>query len=237
MCGWIALSAFGQEGVRLQDTLSISIDSSGQPSDASEKVAVPVHAEHVMDSVTNIKEYAHNNDTVYRSNFDQIITIDNKVIIAQVTNIGLNQVYYRYPLNTIQNTISREMINCIIHKNGRKEIFTLIEKEEAQKKNADESFIITREKKLWEEVDTTHNADKIQGMNKLENISAKYESSRMRANAEYLEKNALIILRKKAANIGADLVLITNKQIHTAYGDLPSVEMEGVAYSKGIAEQ
>lgn len=237
LCGWFALNASGQKELPLQDTLLISSDSLDCSTGAIEEKAVIVQAELVLDSVTNIKEYVYNKDTAYRSNFDQIITIDNKVITAHVTNIGLNQVYFRYPLNTIQNSISREMINCIIHKNGRKEIFTLVEKEEAPNLNADESFIIVREKKQWEEVDTTHNADQILGMNKLENISAKYESGKMRANAEYLEKNALIILRKKAANMGADLILITSKQMHAAYGDLPSIEMEGVAYSKDMVEQ
>ncbi len=234
---WISWNAFGQESVSLQDTLLISGDSLECSGEDLEEHDVIIDTESVVDSVSDKKNYVYNNDTAYRSNFDQIITIDNKVITAQVTNIGLNQVHYRYPLNSISNTISREMINCIIHKNGRKEIFTLVDKVEEPDLNADENFIIAREKKQWEEVDTTHNAEKILGMNKLESINAKYESGKMRANAEYLEKNALIILRKKAANLGADLILITGKQLHTAYGDLPSIELEGVAYTKDIAKQ
>jgi hypothetical protein len=51
------------------------------------------------------------------------------------------------------------------------------------------------------------------------------------AENEYLEKNAQIIIRKKAANLNAPFVLLVNKNYYKAYGDPPSIELEGILYN------
>jgi hypothetical protein len=45
-----------------------------------------------------------------------------------------------------------------------------------------------------------------------------------------MEKNAISVLRKKAAQMGATKVLITDKNTQSAYGEAPIVEMKGIAY-------
>lgn len=176
-------------------------------------------------------------DTAISSNFDRIITIDNKLIIANILKVGSGDISFIYPLNTVQNEISRDLVNYVIYEDGKKEIFTRIEEKEIHDGETNKSFLIVKEKKAWEEVSATYDKEETAGMTEIEEVVVEFQSNKMRATSDYLEKNALIILRKKAANVGGELVLITNKQINKAYGDLPSIEMEGIAYSKTIAGQ
>jgi hypothetical protein len=45
-----------------------------------------------------------------------------------------------------------------------------------------------------------------------------------------LKRKALTILRKKAANLNANYILIVNESISAAFGDIPSATYTGIAY-------
>ena len=53
-------------------------------------------------------------------------------------------------------------------------------------------------------------------------------SSRSKKSAK---KSATIRLQKKAANLGAYIILLTKAEAKGGYGEIPGYEMEGVAYS------
>ena len=55
-------------------------------------------------------------------------------------------------------------------------------------------------------------------------------SVKRRDLTRYLEKNGLIRMKKRAAHMQADYILVTNKVFHNGYGDLPSIKMEGKAF-------
>ncbi|MFW6095284.1 MAG: hypothetical protein ACOC8S_02465, partial [Bacteroidota bacterium] len=45
------------------------------------------------------------------------------------------------------------------------------------------------------------------------------------------ERNAKIRLRRRAANMGAEFVLITHTESSGGFGEVPSFEIRGIAYS------
>ena len=53
-----------------------------------------------------------------------------------------------------------------------------------------------------------------------------------KTSGDDLEKNCLIILKKKAVRLNADIIHITEKKIFREYGELPKIEMRAVAYIK-----
>lgn len=173
---------------------------------------------------------------VHARDFDKLVTIDNKVIIARITSVKPTEINFIYPLNTIQNSIDRDLVNYVIHNNGTKEVFTLVETKESDNEEVEENFLLEKEKKKWEEIVATYLEQEIEGMTEIESLLVEFQSNKMRASNEYLEKNALIILRKKTANVGGEIVLITEKKINKAYGDLPSIEMSGIAFTKPASE-
>lgn len=236
VCMVSIMEVYCQEDGQFPDSLAVSMNSSAV---VNEMLQLPHDTLEIQssDGSTFPANSANiQSDTAFRSDFDQIVTIDNKVIIARITRIGPGEVNFVYPFNTEANSISRDIINCIIHETGRKEIFNLVDQEDLKRGDFQENFVVEKKKKVWEEVDTTYHEEKTSGMVEIDRFVVQYESSKMRATVEFLEKNALIILRKKAAHAGAELVLITYKKVHTAYGDLPSIEMEGIAYSNAVAE-
>ncbi|MBS3768923.1 MAG: hypothetical protein V5A47_00710 [Bacteroidales bacterium] len=85
----------------------------------------------------------------------------------------------------------------------------------------------------WRKVKILKNKNNTQGLYKVKEIQAKVEgSSRGYDTPKSLEMRAETILKKKAANINAQFVLITNKNITIAFGELPSATFKGIAYSK-----
>jgi len=86
----------------------------------------------------------------------------------------------------------------------------------------------------WRDVEFLKDKDQAQGMNRVKQIHAKAQGSgRGYETPRSLEIKAKTILRKKAANDGARYILITNKTITTAFGEIPSATMTGIAYKKG----
>lgn len=46
-----------------------------------------------------------------------------------------------------------------------------------------------------------------------------------------LERSAQVILRKRAAQLNANYILLTDKSVDVAFGETPSVTLYGVAYT------
>jgi len=64
-------------------------------------------------------------------------------------------------------------------------------------------------------------------------LEAIYESKKMMTENSFLEKNALIILRKKAVALKATTILVTFKEVTRQYGEFPFITMKATAYGTG----
>jgi len=164
--------------------------------------------------------------------YDKILTYSHEVYIAKINNITPNFVLFLYPFNTELQSINRNDISQIQYADGTIDIFLpLTDKAGFDREIVDTARIIIRNRRDWEKVTLTEKSEDITGLVEKGKVIANYQADYVNAENEYLEKNAQIIIRKKAANLNAPFVLLINKNFHKAYGDPPSIELEGILYN------
>ena len=84
----------------------------------------------------------------------------------------------------------------------------------------------------WRKVKIVKKEANILGMKKIQKIQATAKGSGQGYQTpKSLERNARVILRKKAGKLGANYILLTNKSIAVAFGETPSATLFGVAYT------
>jgi hypothetical protein len=173
-----------------------------------------------------------NFDSSIIARYDKILTYDHQVYVVKIQNITPSHILFLYPFNPELHSISRTEVSQIHYGKGKIDIFLpLADKTGFDKQIVDTARIIIRNRRDWEKVTITEKTEDIAGMVNKGTISAFFEADFVTAGNDYLEKNASIILKKKAANMSAPVVLLINKNFHKAYGDLPSIELEGVIYN------
>lgn len=146
---------------------------------------------------------------------DTIYKLGGKILPVDVTKVTTGYVSFVYPGQPEVYTIERKQVQKIIFKNGRIEEYN-------------KPVVMVLDKDQWEAVWLTEDKADITNMYKRGNISAKSPPSSRSAKAA--KKGAIIRLQKKAANIKAQVVLVTHKQTTGGYGELPGYYIKGVAY-------
>lgn len=165
-------------------------------------------------------------------NFDKILTYNHQVFLVKIQNITPSHVLFLYPFNTDVHSLNRSSISQIQYADGTIDIFLpLPDKSGFSHHIVDTTRIIIRNSREWEKVTLTENSSDIDGMIEKGKITASYRADFVNAENDYLERNAGIILKKKAANLNAPLILVINKNYSKSYGELPSVEIEGIIYN------
>jgi len=88
------------------------------------------------------------------------------------------------------------------------------------------------EKIEWRKVKIVNSESNVLGMKQLEKIKATARGDGQRYRTpESIERSARVILRKKAAQLNANYILLTDKNIVVAFGENPSATLYGVAYT------
>jgi hypothetical protein len=84
----------------------------------------------------------------------------------------------------------------------------------------------------WRKVKIVEKEANVLGMKKIKKIEATAKGDNQGYHTpKSLERNARIILRKKAAKLNANFILLTNKSIAVAFGETPSATLFGTAYT------
>ena len=158
--------------------------------------------------------------TIQRPPTDTIYLFDREPMYVNVMKITYDSVLYRKGRQTGLQSLDKDRINRIKYNWGRLEI--LNKKPPKRQERYD-----------WRKVRFLKNKRKASDMHPVKEIEAKAKGSgRGYETPKSLEAKARTILRKKAANVNAQYVLITNKNITTAFGEIPSASLSGIAYSK-----
>jgi|GEM_PF-937185 len=147
---------------------------------------------------------------------DTIIKLGGKKIICDVHKINPTTVSYSKIYQSEVLEMPRKDIEKIYFRNGRKEILN-------------KPVLRMIDQTQWEAVLVTENPAEVEGL---------YQRGALRANAssgsrspKAAKTSATIRLQKKAANLGALIVLITHSEMKGGYGEIPGWELEGIAYS------
>ena len=150
---------------------------------------------------------------------DIIYQHDGTKMFVDVKKIYLNDLYYSLPGDTKVKKMDQRLVHKIEYKTGKIEILN-------------ETAPDVREVGDYRKVKVTKNPDDVEGLIEVAKLEAKAEGSdRGYSTPKSLERTATIILRRKAALVNANIVLITDKKSNVAFGEIPSITLYGIAYS------
>lgn len=178
-----------------------------------------VFTEDTDSSATNTEQTVQQNDTTPHPNSDVIHRHDGTKMYADVKKIYLNDIYYSLPGQTKVNKMDQRYVHKVEYKSGKIEVLN-------------ETASTIRETNDYRKVKVTESAIDIDGLIEVAKLEARVEGSeRGYSTPKTLERSATIVLRKKAASVNADIVLITDKKVSVAFGEVPSLVLYGTAYS------
>jgi hypothetical protein len=147
---------------------------------------------------------------------DTIYLLGQRKKLVQVKGIFYSNVKYKEPGGDEVKSMNTKNIQKIIFDNGRKEVFN---------KPLVEDITETD----WKNVVITQNKEEVDGLYEVGKVTGK-SSSRNRT-PKSAERTARIRMKKRAANKGGVMVLVTKTEQSGGFGEVPTYYMEGIAYS------
>lgn len=159
--------------------------------------------------------------TEFAGAYDIIKLKDGDSLVVNIITETPTEITFQYPLNYVTNKLLPGKIEEIVYKNGK------IKSIQNHKPTAE---LRAEPDNLWRLVIITQEESEISGLKQIGPITAKAEGRNFKSNLELLEKNAKVNLQRKAVKMNATKILVTNKYVEQAYGEIPSVEYEGIAY-------
>ena len=146
---------------------------------------------------------------------DTIFKLGGTVLLVDVTKVTTTYVSFVYPGQDEVYTIERKQIQKIVYKNGRIE-------------ELNNPLIEMIDEYQWEAVWLTEDKKEVIDLYKRGLVESK--SSPSERSPKAAKKNAIIKLKKKAANLRGTIVLVTHKQKTGGYGEFPGYFIKGVVY-------
>jgi hypothetical protein len=141
---------------------------------------------------------------------------------VEIRKFSTKYIYYSNPRESSMKQVDRRLVNIIYYRSGRKEVIT--PKVVDIPKNSD-----------WEKIKVTEDPKEVSPlMVEIDVIEVVVEASGREQyyKPQTLENSAFIVLKKKAALLNAELVLIKKKSHSRPYGEAPSLKVEAIAYRK-----
>ncbi|PKP43821.1 MAG: hypothetical protein CVT95_11725 [Bacteroidetes bacterium HGW-Bacteroidetes-12] len=156
-----------------------------------------------------------------QSQYDWLKLLNGQEKEVEVRRISDKYVFYSQPDNMDVEWIDRREVQTIYYRTGKIEQMT-------------QKAIEIRKVKDWQKIDATRAKEDVDDMIKVEDLQVKHEATNRHEynKAKTLETSAEIILKKQAALLNADIILIVKVEHHRAYGDPPVVTMTAEAYRK-----
>jgi hypothetical protein len=84
----------------------------------------------------------------------------------------------------------------------------------------------------WKKVEVAKSEIEVKDLVEKEVIEAEAEGKKYTTTDSFLEKNAIVILRKKAVNLKATKILVIDKIVTREYGEYPKMKVIAKAYAK-----
>lgn len=153
------------------------------------------------------------------SGYDKIKLQSGDSIIVNIIAETQTEVAFKYPMNTMINKVLFSKIKEINYSDGKIKAF-----------NNQQPVVGAEPDNLWRIVEITSDEAAVNGLKEIGPITAKAEGRSLKTSIDLLEKNARVNLQKKAVRMNATMVLVKTKNIEQAYGEIPIVEFEGIAY-------
>ncbi|MFO7827017.1 MAG: hypothetical protein R6V23_00230 [Bacteroidales bacterium] len=183
------------------------------------QVILPDEPDTVKTNQQEIENSKHQVDKDTTSITDIVYLHDGTKMHVDVKKIYLNDLYYSLSGETKVKQMDQRLVHKIEYKSGKSEVLN----EEPQS---------VRSVSDYRKVKVTYDPDDVDGMVEVAKLEARAEGSeRGYSTAKTLERTATIVLRRKAALVNAEIVLITDKKVHVAFGEIPFTILYGTAYN------
>lgn len=155
------------------------------------------------------------------STYDWLKLFDGSEMEVEVRRISERYVFFSEPGNMDTDWMDRRKIKTIYYRTGAVEQLNSSEQE-------------IKETKDWQSIDLTKDPKDVDDCIKIDDLNVRFESKSRQhyRSAKALERSAEIIVLKQAANMNADIVLITKVNHIRAYGDPPVISINAEAYRK-----
>jgi len=178
-----------------------------------------VFSEDTTNAKAEVAQESNLPDSAKRQSTDVVYRHDGTMMYVDVKKIHLNDLYYSLPGQTKVTKMDQRYVHKIEYKSGKIEVLN-------------EKPSNVRETNDYRKVKITQSNIDVDGLIEVAKLDARAEGSeRGYSTLESLERSATIMLRKKAASVNADIVLITDKKVNIAFGEIPSIVLYGTAYS------
>jgi hypothetical protein len=228
---FVSLQLFASENLFVVDTIQPL-----QNKDSVEKQKSNLTVEIIKkDTVKNGELKKVTNDTIgniiqepktVAEKFDKIIKRNGDSIFCKITSRNLFEVNYLKPGSEKVTKLSTANIKEIFFANGK---YVLIDNNPEKKKK---DWTVAPAEKEWDNIIVTNNPKDVDDLVEKGPIEALFEAKKMTTNNELMEKNIIVMLKKKAYSMKATTILVVEKNINRMYGELPSIEIKAIAYAK-----
>ena len=150
---------------------------------------------------------------------DTIVMLNGDKLLANVKKFTVKDLFYGFPGEQKMEQVDRRYVQKIIYKYGRVEVISAVK-------------VDVREVGGWRDVKVIKKRSAaLDAMVELGEVEGIDEGTREKyVDARDLERSATITLQKKAALLGATVVLMTTRDVRRPYGDPPYVKLVGMAY-------
>ena len=148
---------------------------------------------------------------------DSMFMFDGEIKLVDVKSFTNKNIVYTDPGLMDIYKVDRRKVTKIVYKTGLVEYINQVESE-------------IPESKKWKLIEVTENPEDVQNFIKLGKIKGESRSSHFDTDNAALERSAIVVLKKRAMKLEADIILITDKNIYRPYGEPPSITLKAVAY-------
>ena len=147
---------------------------------------------------------------------DTIYLLGQKKMVVHVKGIFYSNVKYTEPGSSEVKSLETKNIQRVIFDSGRKEVFN---------KPLVEDIVETD----WKNVVITEKEDEVNGLYEIGKVTGK--SSATNRTTKSAKRTARIRMKKRAANKGGVMILVTKQEATGGFGEVPTFYIEGIAYS------
>lgn len=156
---------------------------------------------------------------------DTIIKKSGVPIVGKVEGKTKFEVLIRVPGTKDVQRVNNSVIKEIRYGNGTIEIV------EAKTGQMSKEQIQGKQKsKDWTSVLVANENSDLSGFTEKGEIEVRYDATRINMSNSELERNGIILLRKRAASIGGSVIKVTSKNIVREYGSFPFITMKAMVY-------
>lgn len=157
------------------------------------------------------------------TDYDKMTLTNGDSIIVRIIKETDKDIAFQYPLNSVINQLPLSMIKQVYYRDGKN-------KTVVNQGAANAAAVIPDNENVWKIVVITSNESDVADLREIGPIDALAEAKTNKTPISLLEKNANITIQKRAVRMGATKVLVKKKIVEQSYGELPYVELQGVAY-------